>query len=271
MYNKYGQNINPQFKEQIKRLIPIKDIAVLPENTKITGDATGTKKIEVFIDQKDFAKCKRENPNSDEYYVKQINTFEELYEYVFLISHNYRRLNNFKKTSKNVKEIMTSSQAKMVQIKNGSENKLKNGVKTLRDNMRILRSRILEIQAKLNLASDNTYYSQEERERLNTLFEETTAPQKLPGRVEEIKGKLEELLEKRSTSTRAIPSEAFASLENEDKRRVISILKEQTKGIQCLINTTKKNAHKLEVIEKIVQEIKSEQAKEAEYRNRRMH
>ena len=80
MYNKYGTNINPQFKEQIKRLVPIKDIAVLPENTKITGEPTGTKKIEVFIDQKDFSKWKRENPNSDDYYVKQINTFEELYE-----------------------------------------------------------------------------------------------------------------------------------------------------------------------------------------------
>ena len=80
MFNKYASNINPQFKEQIKRLIPVKDITIVPENTKITGEPTGTKKVEVFIDQKDFVKCKRENPNPDEYYVKQINTFEELYE-----------------------------------------------------------------------------------------------------------------------------------------------------------------------------------------------
>ena len=159
----------------------------------------------------------------------------------------------------------------MTQIKNNSETKLKNGVKTLRENMRILRSRILEIQAKLNLVSGTNKFSQEERERLNNLFEETTAPQKIPRRIEDIKGKLEGLLEKRSTSARAVPSEAFSNLENEDKRRVISILKEQTKGIHTLINTTKKNAHKLEIIEKVVQEIKNEQAREAEYRNRRIH
>lgn len=165
----------------------------------------------------------------------------------------------------NIKKQMTS-------VKNNSETKLKHGLKTLRDNMKILRARILTIQAKLNIVSENTsYYSQEERERLNKLFEEITQPQKVGGKIEEVKGKMEELLEKRSNFVPAIPSEAFNNLANEEKRRVITILKEQTKGIDTLMKTTKKNAYKLEAIELIIDNIKSDRAREAAYNDRYMY
>lgn len=52
MYNKFGKNVNPQLKEQIKNIFPIKDIAKIPENTKLSGEATNMKQVEVFVDQK---------------------------------------------------------------------------------------------------------------------------------------------------------------------------------------------------------------------------
>lgn len=170
-----------------------------------------------------------------------------------------------KQTAKQIKDAMENIRKQMTSVKNNSETKLKQGLKTLRENMKILRARILTIQAKLNLVSESTYYSQDERERLNKLFEEVTQPQKVGGKIEEVKGKMEELLEKRANFVPAIPSEAFNHLSNEEKRRVITILKEQTKGIDTLMKTTKKNAYKLEAIELIIDNIKSDRAREAAY------
>lgn len=176
----------------------------------------------------------------------------------------YSRLHALKKMSKQVKEAMEDIKKQMGTIKNNSDTKLKQGLKTLRENMKILRSRILVVQAKLNIASESSSYSQEERERLNRLYEEATQPQKVSGKVEEVKGKLEELLEKKNSfSTPTVPSEAFNNMSNEEKRRVITILKEQTKGIYSLVNMTKKNAYKLDVVDQIVQEVKKEKAREA--------
>jgi hypothetical protein len=80
MYNKYGKNVSIILKEQIKNACPVKDIASVPLNSKISGESTEIKQVEVFINQKNYAKAKRENPDSDSYYIKQINSFEELYE-----------------------------------------------------------------------------------------------------------------------------------------------------------------------------------------------
>lgn len=52
MYNKYGKQVTAQLKDQIKNSFPVKDIAAIPENTKITGEATGMKQLEVFVNQK---------------------------------------------------------------------------------------------------------------------------------------------------------------------------------------------------------------------------
>lgn len=80
MYNKYANDISTIIKEQIKNAFPVKDITFIPENTKISGEPTSTKQIEVHINQKKFLKAKRENPDADKFYVKQINSYEELYE-----------------------------------------------------------------------------------------------------------------------------------------------------------------------------------------------
>lgn len=80
MYNKFGKSSTLQLKDQIKNTLPIKDIANIPENTKVSGEATTTKTVEVFINQRKFARAKKDNPDHDEYYIKQINTYEELFE-----------------------------------------------------------------------------------------------------------------------------------------------------------------------------------------------
>jgi hypothetical protein len=80
MYNKYGKNVNVILKEQIKNACPVKDIASVPANAKISGESTEIKQVEVFINQKKYAKAKRENPDTESYYIKQVNSFEELFE-----------------------------------------------------------------------------------------------------------------------------------------------------------------------------------------------
>lgn len=155
-----------------------------------------------------------------------------------------------------MKEAMENIQKEMKSVKSNSDTKLKNGMNTLKENMKILRSRIIQIQSKLSLLSDNIGYSPAQKERLNKLYEETTQPQKIIGQVEEISQKMNELHEK-TNLVPAVPSEAFNSMTNEEKRRVITILKEQTKGVQCLVHTTKKNAYKLEAMELIVDNIKN--------------
>lgn len=132
----------------------------------------------------------------------------------------------------------------MSTVKNNSDTKLKEGLKTLKENMKILRSRILSIQAKLNVASEVTTYSPQEKEKLDKIYEEVTQPHKLGGKLEHVKSKLEELTEKHSNLAPAVPSEVFANMSNDEKRRVITILSEQTKGIYSLMHTTKKNAYK---------------------------
>jgi hypothetical protein len=80
MYNKYGKNVSVILKEQIKNACPVKDIASVPANAKISGESTEIKQVEVFINQKKYAKAKRENPDTESYYIKQVNSFEELFE-----------------------------------------------------------------------------------------------------------------------------------------------------------------------------------------------
>lgn len=80
MYNKFNKNISVVLKEQIKNINPVKDIALVPENSKLDGETVGIKQTEVHINQKKYSKAKRENPNSDQLYIKQINSYGELYE-----------------------------------------------------------------------------------------------------------------------------------------------------------------------------------------------
>lgn len=173
----------------------------------------------------------------------------------------YRRLHSLKNTSKQIKEAMENIKVQMNVVKGNSQDKLKNGLKTLKQNMKILRERILTIQSKLSMTSDCSYYNPQERERLEKLYEETTQPQKITGKIEEVRGKLDELQEKRSSITPSVPSEAFNEMSNEEKRRVIAIMREQTKGIYSLTKNTKKNAYKLEAIELFIDTIKKERAK----------
>jgi len=67
-------------KEQIKNSFPVQCLANIPENNKLTGEPTSTKEVVFTINQKKFTKAKRENPDSDKYYVKQINSYDELFE-----------------------------------------------------------------------------------------------------------------------------------------------------------------------------------------------
>lgn len=80
IYNKYGPSVNNLVKEQIKNSYPVKTIASIPANNKISGEATEIKQVEVFINQKKYTKAKRDNPDADAFYVKQVNSYEELYE-----------------------------------------------------------------------------------------------------------------------------------------------------------------------------------------------
>ena len=80
MYNKYNKSVNYMMKEQIKNFFPAKDISVIPGNTKVNGESVDLKQVEVHINQKKYTKAKRENPNQDDFYVKQINSHEELFE-----------------------------------------------------------------------------------------------------------------------------------------------------------------------------------------------
>jgi len=159
----------------------------------------------------------------------------------------------------------------MTSVKNNSDTKLKQGMKTLKENMKILRDRILAIQCKLSMASESPSYSQNEKEKLDKLYEETSQPQKVCGKLEDVKSKLEELMEKRLNYAPALPSEAFGSMSNEEKRRVITIMKEQTKGATALMRTTKKNAYKLEAIELIVDNIKNSQSRDSSYNDHYMY
>mmetsp|Transcript_9892 Transcript_9892/g.11190 ORF Transcript_9892/g.11190 Transcript_9892/m.11190 type:complete len:180 (-) Transcript_9892:22-561(-) len=152
---------------------------------------------------------------------------------------------------KNIKEQMDSVKSKI-----NSDAKLKQGLKILRENMKILRDRILTIQSKLSLAGETPYISLEQSQRLEKVFKETTQPQKIPGKMEDLKGKLEDLIETRANDPPSTPNEAFNSLSNEDKRRAISIMKEQTKGIFTLVKKTKENAYKLEAAEFIIEKLK---------------
>lgn len=80
MYNKFNKNVSGLLKEQIKNITPVKDIASIPENSKLDGETVGQKQVEVFINQKKYSKAKNENPNPDQLYIKQINSYGELYE-----------------------------------------------------------------------------------------------------------------------------------------------------------------------------------------------
>ena len=53
MYNKYGKNVNVILKEQIKNACPVKDIASVPANAKISGESTEIKQVEVFMQVED--------------------------------------------------------------------------------------------------------------------------------------------------------------------------------------------------------------------------
>ena len=67
-------------REQIKNGFPVKDIASVPENSKMNGETVGIKQVEVNINQKKYTKAKRENPECDQLYVKQINSYGEIIE-----------------------------------------------------------------------------------------------------------------------------------------------------------------------------------------------
>lgn len=116
----------------------------------------------------------------------------------------------------------------------------------------------------------NSDYSQDEKERIDKLYEEISAPQKVCGKLEDVKSKLEEMVEKQTNFSPALPSETFNSLSNEEKRRVLTIMKEQTKGISTLVATTKKNAARLETIEMLIDNIKQGQRNDSYYSQRYM-
>ena len=146
-----------------------------------------------------------------------------------------------------------------VKSKIKSDSQLKQGIKILKENMKLLRDQILTIQGKLSLARETPYLSLEEREKLDKVYKDTTQSQNIPGKIEEVKGKLEDLIEIRANYTPSTPSKAFDIMSNEDKRRVISIMKEQTKGVSTLVKKTKENAYKLEAMEFIADNVKKEQ------------
>jgi len=251
MYNKFNKNVSGLLKEQIKNIAPVKDVASIPENSKLDGETVGQKQVEVFINQKKYSKAKNENPNPDQLYIKQINSYGELYE----------RLHILKKTAKQVTDAMKNIKEKMNSVKNkvNSDAKLKQGIKTLKENMKMLRDKILAVQSKLSLVKESPYLSLEDHERLDKVFKEATQPNKIPGKIETIKGKLEDLLEARGAHPSTQPAQAFNSISNDEKRRVISVMREQTKGIFSLIKETKKNAFQLEAIEFVAKSVKHEQ------------
>ncbi|CAI2369267.1 unnamed protein product [Moneuplotes crassus] len=250
MYNKFNKNVSGLLKEHLKNITPARDIAQIPENSKLNGESVGFKQVEVLINQKKFTKAKNENPNPDQLYIKQINSFEELYE----------RLYKLKKTTSDITEVMKSMKKKMNLVKNKTSSKamLKKGINSLKENMKILREKILTVQSKMSLLQESPYLSLEDHEKLQIVFNETTQPSKIPGKIEIVKGKLEELLEARGNHSSNEPQEIFNKISSSEKKRVISILREQTKGIFSLIKETKRNAFKLEAIEFIAQSIKQE-------------
>ena len=160
---------------------------------------------------------------------------------------------------------MKDIKTQMGTVKSNCDSKLKQGLITLRENMKVIRSRILLVQSKLNLASDSFSYTNEDREKLNKMYEETTQPGKVFNQLEEVKGKLEQYLESKDHQATSVPSEAFNQMTNEEKRRVITVMKEQTKGVFSLTKIIKSNAHKLDVIEKVIDEIKHEKERESAF------
>jgi len=124
-----------------------------------------------------------------------------------------------------MKEAMNNIQHQMhsVHAKIHSDAKLKQGLKTLKENMKILRERILSIQSKLSVAQESPYLSLEERERLEKVYQATNQPTEVPGKIETVKGKLEDLLEARTTLNPhpCVPGEALKIMSNEERRRVI--------------------------------------------------
>lgn len=155
---------------------------------------------------------------------------------------------------KNIKEKMDSVKSKV-----GSDARLKQGIKTLKDNMKIIRDRILAIQSKLSLVKESPYLSLEDHERLDAVFKQTTQPNKIPGKIEIVKGKLEDLLESREIVPTSEPTQVFNKITNDEKRRVISVMREQTKGIYSLIKETKKNAFQLDALEFVAKSVKHDQ------------
>ena len=129
--------------------------------------------------------------------------------------------------------------------------------------MKLIRTRILQVQAKINMVSDAKTYSNEDRQKLENLYKETTEPGTILTRINEVQDKLELYLDRRHNFVPTAPSEAFEQLSNEEKRRVITVLKEQTKGIFDLTKTIKRTAFKLEVIEKVNDEINAEKERAA--------
>jgi hypothetical protein len=160
---------------------------------------------------------------------------------------------------------MKNIKTQMDTVKNNCDSKLKQGMQTLKDNMKIIRARILNVQSKLNLVSDSFTYSNEDRDKLNKMYEESTQPGKVYNQLEEVKGKLEQFLEYRNMAPSSVPSEAFNQMSTDEKRRVITVMKEQTKGVFSLTKIIKSNAYKLDVIEKVISEVKHEKERESAF------
>ena len=255
MYNKFSKKTNLYLKEQIKNMKPVKDIMVISE--KGTANTNNQKQIEVFVNQRKYAQARKENPDPDSYYVKQVNSYEEL----------YQRLVTLQQTAKNVTESMKAIKKKMESMEESSKFKLKQGLKTLKENMKVIRARVLTVQSKMNMIANSTTYSVDDWDKLDKVYEETREFGKLHSQLDQVQTKLETVTEKESYKPMAA-SEAFDKMNPDEKRRTITIMREQMKGVASLVEIVKSNAYKLDVMESIVVEAKNQRERDLAFQRR---
>ena len=63
-------------------------------------------------------------------------------------------------------------------------------------------------------------------------------------------------------------SEAFDKMNPDEKRRTITIMREQMKGVASLVEIVKSNAYKLDVMESIVVEAKNQRERDLAFQRR---
>ena len=96
-------------------------------------------------------------------------------------------------------------------------------------------------------------------DRLKDVEDKISQPNQLRSRMMEIQSNLNQMLEDRQEMNDSQShEEVFKSLESSEKVRVLSILKEQQKGIKAMMGVIKQSAHKIKMLNQISGEIKKQ-------------